>query len=736
MRFPRQDIPNIQKNKDWYKQSLDYAEQTLTIYQPTITKMDRLYAVYNGTRQASGMEWLTKTYGNKNRTPFIEYRLGKTKIDLLVGEMLKRPLSATVQTINSSAVSEKMRQFNFMKGAMVAKKELEDIKGIVGVDVMEGVPIPESEDDPIWQKMSFKDKSEDIMQIILDEQVKTLNLKKLNADLFRDVLITSMCWVKKELDEKGDVKVYRIDPRDAIYDLIEGDDYFERSMIKGARQMMTIEEVLRRFTLDQKQRDQLEAIRSNFDWWNNKYPRYIYKENGQIMVAVIHIEWKGVNTEYWKTFPKKDDGIIQQDTTGITIQLDPYGYEENKKKFETKDSVVNAKYREEWYEATRIGGIIDINCRPKPFQTRDMDNPAYVLNCSYHGCTYGLIDGTRVSLQQQMENFDNLFDINMYQINKELAKYKGRGLVIDRAMLAAGQTLEQIVWRLTNDSFLDYNSSASGGGGNVGGRNINDPMNSIKEIDLGVSDSFQYLLQNQQNIINMMNQITGINESREGNIAATATVANAQSQIQNSRTITEPIFYLMNTFMQKFLQDVVNISAISWAFYKTEKGDQILGSDRYKFLKVTQEEGYKNYGVHIEDGTQYMETKQIMREMIGYSLNAKEIRPMDAYKALTAETMAQMNNFLNQSWIEMEKSRQQAQERDLQAQNQMAEMRERNMVQLSQEEREDVQKQASDEILLKGQVQMEVDNNNARNKMFQQYQDTQSELINNQNTEI
>lgn len=734
MRFPRQDIPSIEKTPEWYRSALNYAQQSLTSYQPTIDRMSRLYATYNGTRKSDGYKWVTHTYGKENRTPYVEYRLGKTKIDLLVGEMLKRPLSATVQTVNSSAQSEKMRQYNFMKGAMAAKQELEEVRDKVGIDVMNGVPIPSGEDDPIFLKMNFKDKSEDVMQIILNEQIKSLQLKKLNADMFRDVLITSMCWVKSELDEKGDVKVYRIDPREAIYELIEGDDYFERSTVKGARQMMSVEEILRRYNLTKAQTDQLDAIRGNFDYWYNKYPNNFRMENGQLFCSVVHIEWKGVNIDYWKTFKAKDSGVVTQDVSnGITIQLDASGYEKDKSKYDKKeakgDFKITKDYREEWYEATCIGAIIDVNCRAKPFQTRDMDNPAYVLNCSYSGYSYNMVDRTRVSIQQTIENFDNLFDIVMYQINRELARAKGKVMWIDRAMLNGGQKIEQIVHRMVNDQILDINSAADG---NVGGRNVNDPKNSIGEFDLGVSSSFPYLMTMQQNIINMVNQITGINEAREGNIAASSTASNANSAMQNSRTITEPIFYGMNVFMQKFLESLVNLSAISWAFYKTEKGEQILGSEKYSFLKVTQEEGYKNYGVHIEDGTEYMETKQIMKEMISYSLNAKEIRPVDAYKALSAQTMAEMNQFLEQSWTDMESARQQQAQQQQQSQQQMAESQQRNQYQISKESIEDTQANEKDNIILGGKVQMEVDNNNARNKMYDTNLSGQQALINNQ----
>jgi len=551
------------------------------------------------------------------------------------------------------------------------------------------------------------------------------------------VLIASMYWNKREIDESGNVKVYQIDPRDAIYELIEGDEYFERSTVKGARQTMTVEEVLRRFTLTQEQRDTLNDIRGNPNEYVRRYPKGVfYNKDGQLTVSVIHIEWKGSNVDYFKEITKKPSEFVleERDSETVEIPLDAKGYEKDKAKYDKReakgDFKINKKFREEWYEATRIGGMIDINLRPKPFQTRDMDNPAYVLNCSYSGFTLPLVDGCRISLQEEMEKFDKLFDIVMYQINKELSRAKGKVITIDRAAFSAGQTIEEVVYRISNEQVLDYNSSAAGNQYNK----AVDPANMFKEIDLGVSSAFQYLIAMQSNIINMLNQITGINEGREGNIAASSTATNATAAIANSRTITEAIFYGVNIGTQKLLQDLVNLSAISYAFYKTEKGEQILGSDRFNFLKVTQEEGYKNYGVYIDNGTEYMENKQLMKEMVSYSLNAKEIRPVDAYRVLTAETKAQMDNFFMQSWTEMEASRMKMAESQNQQAAQIQEMNNRNQIQLQREMIEDGQKNEKDNIVLEGQVQIEVDNNNARNKMFEQKQAADSELINNINT--
>ena len=240
-----------------------------------------------------------------------------------------------------------------------------------------------------------------------------------------------------------------------------------------------------------------------------------------------------------------------------------------------------------------------------------------------------------------------------------------------------------------------------------------------------------YLVDMKNNIVNDLNQITGINENREGQVQASATVTNTNSAIQASRTITEPLFFGMNGFVKIVMQSIVDSSAISWAFYKTEKGEQILGSGKFKFLQVTKELGYRTYGVRIEDGSRYAEIRQRMNGLLEFSLNAKEIRPMDALKFQLAETTAQMKTTLENSWIEMQKVIQDSNEANNQSQQQMQAAKLQQDLQIHNEEREDIQQNQADIVRLQGEVQMLVDNNKAGNKMTENQHNAENDIIMN-----
>lgn len=202
--FPRQDIPEKDKNNAWRSSHLSYAEAVLANYNPVRQRMSRLYNVYNGIKDPTSLQWITHKYGKENKAPFIPWRVGKTKIDLLNGEWLKRPLVSTVTTINSDAVAEKMRQRDFMKGAMLSRDEIETVKNVAGVDIMNGIEIPK--DESVFESMNFKNRYEDVMQIIINKQTARLDVKQKMSNNFLDCEITNYCYGKIELDDKGKVQ--------------------------------------------------------------------------------------------------------------------------------------------------------------------------------------------------------------------------------------------------------------------------------------------------------------------------------------------------------------------------------------------------------------------------------------------------------------------------------------------------------------------------------------------------
>lgn len=728
--FPSQTIPEIDKTPEWAKKCTNYGLGLLDFSDRDRYTITRLYRSYNGIRSPESIKWLTHTYGKEARAKFVSYKVGRAKQYLLEGEKLRRPLAATVETINIQAKSDKMQAMDLMTGAMMARDDIQTLKDVAGVDVMEGAPVPQSEDDPLWLKMSPKDKQEDIMQIIINEQIKKLKLVKVFSDLFKDARIVAKSFAKIEINEKGDVNVFRIDPRDAIYEEIDGDDFMERSVIKGARQTMPLHQVLMRYTLTADDRKKIDNVRESPNSYLGDSRYRVRMVNQQIMVDVIHVEWKSVKPSYYKIMPKTPMQLeYDSETETVMKEIPPEIYEKNKAKYDrgvaNGEFIIEVKYEEDLWEGTCIGGIVYHNMRRKPFQMRRHDAPAYIMDSSYVGCLFGTTDGIRVSLQELIENFNLQFDICEYQIMKELNRAKGKILGYDVAAIPKGKSVEKIMQEALDDGFITYNSMAAG---NVGGRNL-DLQNMLQEKDLGFSTSFPQLLQLQNQILATLDRITGINEFREGSGPASATVTNAQQGLQNSRTITEPLFYMAQLFEEKIMTRIVEATKISWAFYKLDVGDQILGTEQHKYMQVTRELGYRDYGVHIDDGGRYARLKQKMDSWMEYGLNSKQVSMVDAVKYELAESTAEAVNIFQDAFDKLQQIQMQQQQQDQAAQAQMQQQQLATQVQIATDTREDNQAAKLDEIAAQAQAQIAVDNNKMTGKFFENQQKLEGDIL-------
>lgn len=734
MEFPNQQIPDIEKTPEWCSLHGDYAQAILRSSNADREKMNSDFMSWNGVKAPNSMDYLTKTYGKDNLAKYISYRVHAPKIKLRLGEFLASPLAATVETTNRDAKSEKMAQADLYLGAMAAKAELMHLKEKVGVDVMEGAPIPDSEEDPLWEKMSPKDKNEDIMQIILDEQIIDDDIKiKLSQDNLNGH-ITSFCFSKVERNEQGETKFISYDPREAIFEQVKGDIFLERSPILGAAPYKPLHEILKRYKFNTKQLALLKNIGATPMEYYKSSNGGMRMNNGTLFVQEMHIEWKSVSPVYFKKMPKTATQMQFSETDYIIKELDTKDYESKKEWHDQQVAKgkyeIIVKYKEVLWEMTRIGGLreLDVECRPSLFQMRSVDDPSRITASSYTGFLCQTVDGIRISLMNELENLSNQFDIVMYKINSDIIRSKGKALGFNLAALHKNSTAEKTLAELFNAGIIFYDTSASG---NMHGRDVS-LNNMITEADLGLSSSFPALVNQASVILDMMNNVTGINENRSGQIQASETAANNSSAIQSSRTITAAFDYGFNLYIKKVLTKVVESAKITWAFFKIEKAEQILGAGKWKYLQVTQELGYRDYGVHIQDGGKYAQVRQFMQGLMEASLNAKEMRPEDALKFMLSETFAEQKAVLENSWAKIKELEGQAQQANIQNQQQMQQAQLATQIEIANADREDRQLNEKDNIILQGDTDIRVNQSKMSDQVIVNQHKIESENLNNE----
>ena len=167
--MPSMLISDKEKNDEWCEQVLNAISSFMAAeggeYASTRTRDIRNYQIYNGVLNQNDYKYITEQYGLAYPARLVNYPIITPKIDLLIGEELRRPLDMKVTTVNKAAV---IRKQDHKVGLMM--RELldefhEEMRETMKIDVkQEGQGIPVPEDIETYMKYNYREMIEETAQ--------------------------------------------------------------------------------------------------------------------------------------------------------------------------------------------------------------------------------------------------------------------------------------------------------------------------------------------------------------------------------------------------------------------------------------------------------------------------------------------------------------------------------------------------------------------------------------------
>lgn len=653
--FPRQDIPESEKNakgQKFFKDCIDYAvSRFLKNVGPRNAKIRRMYDRYNGINSPAATRPFDFTYGaNKaNVAKYIDYRLCRTMIDKVVGEQLEMPINGTVYTTNPEAKVRRLEEVSVLAGMHYARPQIEKLRGMVNVDIFNGMPMPEvPEGKSVFELMPKKSQNESVMQTIIQRQIDALKMRVIYNQCCSDLTLTSTSFLFMGINQEGLVYSRSILPEDAIYEESKRDPFLDRSPYLGEQRIMFSHDIISEFNPSKEVRDQLARYESD----HSSIPSDLFSQNYEINDGILGfrvytIEWIGLEISYLKRFKDKDGNDRE-----IVVSSDYYEKNENKINREVKNGKyeIERRYKKVLYEATRIGHDIYLQMGKVKNIPTSWANPSWTMH-RYVALLYNTIGGTRVSLKQLTEHIDHSYNLIMWQINRELVKAKGKYIVVDASLIPKGQTMKDVLYNVVQEGVLVVNSSDEG---NVSGKDGSNTV-PIKDYDLGVSQSLNVLIPLKQDLERMAERITGINPYRMGEIQASSTAYGAQQSIQASRTITAPMFFYFNEFIERSMRLMCELTKISWGILRPDKGDMVLGAEKLDYLQVTSDIAFDDYGYALADTTKEMRIREIIRAYMPQVLNANPELLPEVVEAELKDTISEAIGTYRKAIDEMRK---------------------------------------------------------------------------------
>jgi hypothetical protein len=669
MIFPDQTIPDSERDEEWFRSHHTYVDKLWNKGTKRLSRINKAYDAFHGKySKAKSKEW-TDRYktGNTNlsNAKFKHYKLASTKLERLHGEYIKRPLRPSVEVTNKEALTEKMRNLGLQMAMKQMAPIMEQMKRDMGVELLEGVQQVDLDDPEQVEALNPKIEYEKYMTVVIREQIDRLSIKQLGAQTLLDCLIASECHAVPYLEPNKKVSVQRIHPRNSIFEEIENDEFLENSTILGYKVEMSQSDILRIYgaKLSKEEKEQIRTLSNKPNDWTSGDQTYFWEKENELVGWVEHLKWKSQKEVYEKVEKSKNNEFVD---FYENILSNDY-YKKNKKQIEKDVKAGKYELRKGYlttiYESTRIGKNIFVDQREMPYIiTRDDDD---IVFYNQTGLLFNTVDGRRLSLQEKLYDLDELYDIVMWQIRREIGKHKGSVTVIDRKFFDESVSDNDILFNIAEEGVVITNSASEEIQAN--------PMGSVSSSgvasqSVGALDTLQQLLSMKIDIERMIDRISGINEYMEGTAPVSATATqNVQAQ-EAGTTITSPIFYYHNLFVQGLLYRILELTKYSIGYLGDDSFDEILGDDGMSVFKKLADVHLHDFGVKLPDPNREAQQRQRLQMWASAGINSRELQTYVAMEADLAETIQEATQIIKQGFKTVEESRKQEQEAQLASQ--------------------------------------------------------------------
>ena len=563
--LPPQRLSYKKKTKKWRQDNVDYADKHAFYHNESVRKSLRNkiinYNLYNGVVDIRDLTDIVNPYHLD--ASFIpdnipHHPIAVPKIDLLVGEEIKRRFDWKVVVSNSDAVSEKENE----KKKVLFRKMVEMLQANYEGEELNA----EFEKLNKYMKYDWQDLREKMANQILRHYWKEQNFDLIFNQGFKDALISAeevyqvdIVHDEPVLTKLNPLKVHavRSGNSDKIEDcsiiILEDHwspgrivDYFHHELKEkdidyileytttksgGAYHDDYNNHVLLRDSLDGvSPQDSLNSIFNIAELNGHYFGSDFTDENGNIRVLRV----------YWKSL-KKVKKVKYYDENGdvqFKIMSEEYILDQNMGE-ESTDLWIN-----EWWEGTKIGKDIYLQMKPRSVQYNKLNNPSY-CHPGIIGQIYNTNQGKAVSLMDRCKNYQYMYDVMWDRLNKAISTNYGKIFEMDLAKVPDNWEIEKwLHFAVVNkiaivDSFKEGNQGAAtgklaGGFNTQGGRSI--------DMDLGNYIQQQILML--EFIKNEMGEIAGVTKQREGQVSNRETVGGVERAVNQSAHITEYWFHM------------------------------------------------------------------------------------------------------------------------------------------------------------------------------------------------
>lgn len=686
--FPAQKLPMSKKTQAWKEACVDYVVGAGDSGfggngRSRSDEMQTYYDLYNSIYNEKDLKYVTNPFKQDDGFPAMaqDYNIIKPYVDQLLGEETKRPFNFHPQRTSDIAASElqekaKEMLMGYIQATIASKLSPEQAARYEQALATGEIQTPEAI--AKYLQKDYKDIAETEAYHALQFLKRKLNLTHEFYKGWKDALIGG-----EEIYYigviNGDPYVERVNPMYFDYEHSLDLEFIDDAAWCRRKMIMSATEIYDRFydKMSERQLNELlELIDQRPGAGNNPEIRKTSIDYESIKLHKINsftdnpfdIDHIVVYHCCWKSFKKIGFVTLLNPETG---EVEEFQVDEDYKVTGTEQSVEWDWIIEVW-EGYRIGDDMYIGIQPIEYQHISADNPNS-QKLPYTGVVYNNTNSKPRSLVSMMKPLQYMYIVVWYRLELALSRDKGKVAVMDITQIPKSMNIDVNKWMHYLSALGVAFINPYDEGWDIPGREGGKPsqFNQLSSWDLTMSNVIAEYIQLMQKIEDMVAKLTGITPQRQGQIAASELVSNANTAVNMSYHITEPWFWNHNQVKRRVLTMLLNTSKAAWKDSKRYL-NYILDDATRAFVQLSDNFFYEDMDIFVDDSTKNQQYIDQLKQLLQPAMqNGASL--LDIAEIITLDNMSMIKNRLEEiEQKRMEQMRQQ-QQAEQQAQQQMAE---------------------------------------------------------------
>ena len=687
--FPAQKLPMSKKNQAWKEACVDYIVGAGSSFgnngRSRAEEMQTYYDLYNSIYNEKDLKYVTNPFKQEDGFPAVaqDYNIIKPYIDQLLGEETKRPFNFNVcrtSDIASSEMQDKAKEMlmNYIQASIFGKLGPEEQAQYQ--QALESGEVQTPEQIAKWMQHEYKDVAETQAVHALRFLKTRLNLSHIFYKGWKDALIAGeeIYYVGVQ---NGDPVVERVNPEFFDYERSLDLEFIHEAGWCRRKMIMSATDIYDRFydKMDERQLNELlELIDEKPESGMNPEIR---KTNMDYNAVKMHrmngLTDNPFDTDHitvyhccWKSFKK----------IGFVTIVNPETEEPEEYQVDETYKVIGTELNVEWqwivevWEGYRIGDDMYLGIQPIEYQHVSADNPNS-QKLPYTGIVYNNTNSTPRSLVSMMKPLQYMYIVLWYRLELALSRDKGKVAVMDITQIPKSMNIDVNKWMhylsALGVAFVNPYDDSWDIPGREGGKPSQ--FNQLTSWDLSMSNVIAEYINLMQKVEDMVAKLTGITPQRQGQIAASELVSNANTAVSMSYYITEPWFWQHNQVKREVLTMLLNTSKSAWKDGKRMYLNYILDDATRAFIQLSDEFFYEDMDVFIDDSTKNQQILDQLKQLTQPAMqNGASL--LDITEIITMDNINMIKNKLQEIEQKRMEQAQQQQQQEAEQQQQLIQM--------------------------------------------------------------